>query len=149
MISTGLIAILAALGITSGAGSGWFFSRRSRRKLAQAQAGWIEKTEGIIEDELNALGLLVQETVQQQVNLAMSEVLAAMAEAERQKIAYAQARAQAEELDRLRSAAAANKSQPGFGQGLPIAQSIAEMNERMAGLQERMRRAGMPIPGDQ
>ena len=149
MISTGLIAILAALGITSGAGSGWLFSRRGRRQFAQTQAGWIQKTESIIEDELDALRLLVQETVQQQVNLAMSEVLAAMAEAERQKIAYAQARAQAEELDRLRSAAAANKPQPGLGQGPPIAQSIAEMNERMAGLQERMRRAGMPIPGDQ
>jgi hypothetical protein len=159
MISTGLMSILWFLGIASGASSGWYFSRRNGRRVERtlrefgpAYAKLVEETEGIIENELDGMDLRIQEIVQQQVSLAMSEVLAAMAQAEQQKIAYAQAQAQAEELARLR-AAAASRPQPGFGSpaadmGQSTAQAIAEMNERMAGIQEKMRRAGMPAPGD-
>jgi len=158
MISTGLMSILWFLGIASGASSGWYFSRRNGRRVERtlrefgpAYAKLVEETEGIIENELDGMDLRIQEIVQQQVSLAMSEVLAAMAQAEQQKIAYAQAQAQAEELARLRAAAA--RPQPGFGSpaadmGQSTAQAIAEMNERMAGIQEKMRRAGMPAPGD-
>lgn len=159
MISTGLLSILCLLGIASGASSGWYFSRRNGRRaervlreFGQVHTKLAEETEGIIENELDGMDVRVQEIVQQQVSLAMSEVLAAMAQAEQQKIAYAQAQAQAEELARLR-AAAASRPQPGFGSpaadvGQSTAQAIAEMNERMAGLQEKMRRAGMSAPGD-
>jgi multidrug efflux pump subunit AcrA (membrane-fusion protein) len=158
MISTGLMSILWFLGIASGASSGWYFSRRNGRRVERtlrefgpAYAKLVEETEGIIENELDGMDLRIQEIVQRQVSLAMSEVLAAMAQAEQQKIAYAQAQAQAEELARLR--AAASRPETGFGSpagnvGQSTAQAIAEMNERMAGIQEKMRRAGMPAPGD-
>lgn len=158
MVSFGMIAALAALGIGSGAGSGWFFSRRYKRQMnaalklatdniGRAVQGLVVETQGVINSELDDLDSLVQESVQQQVSLAMSEVLGAMAAAEQQKVQLAQAQAQAAELERLRSIAQRAQQQPPQVPQVQITDALAEMNERMNAMAGRMRQAGVnPSP---
>lgn len=154
MVSFGMIAALAALGIGSGAGSGWFFSRRYKwqtsamvARVQREAEETIRETEKIIDDGLDELDSMIRATVQQQVSLAMGEVLAAMAEAEQQKAQMAQAQAQAAELERLRAIAQRAQQQTLQVPQVQITDALSEMNERMNAMAGRMRQAGVnPSP---
>lgn len=143
MVSFGMIAALAALGIGSGVGSGWIFSRRYRWQVIKALKGHVNETQDVINEELDKLESTVQEVVHQQVSLAMSEVLAAMAEAEQQKAQMAQVQAQAAELERLRAIAQRAQQQPLQVPQAQITGALAEMNDQMNAIVSKMRQSGL------
>lgn len=140
-----LLSNVAIVGVAAAANY-WFLTRHCHRRVLSASrefSGFAQQMRQIADAELDEIERSVAPLVQEQVSLAMSEVLAAMAEAEQQRALIVQAeaarQAQAEELARLRATAAGNAQQ-----GDAVAQAITEINSRMAAFQEKMRQVGAP-----